>query len=98
VQGYSVGDPPYLSAIALGYAYEILTGHHKRTNLLDVPLSVVTSANSKEGLTWWPGKVAPGFYADVVDTGAHPIVSGLCLEAATTGKACHGSLEFHFPG
>jgi len=94
--GYSVGDPPYLSAIALGYAYQILSGSHDRSNLLDVPLSIVSQSNSQQNLTWFTG-VPAGFYADVIDTGSNPIVKGLCLQAAKSGTPCPGSLTFHFP-
>jgi ribose transport system substrate-binding protein len=97
VNGYSVGDPIYLGAIALAYTYEILRGLHARTNLLNVPLSIVDRANSKQNVTWF-AHIPAGDYAAVIDTSAHPIIKGLCLEAATVGKACPGKLSFNFAG
>jgi len=96
--GLSIGQAPYLSVIALGAAYDILTGKIAKAKLLTytVPLSPVVKKNDIEGVAWFKSMPSHAF-ADVIDTASPPTVKGLCLQAAESGTPCpSGKLTFDF--
>lgn len=96
VQGYSIGDPPYLSVIALGMAEEVLSGKYPHKNF-SIPLktSAVTNANNREGQTWFKS-AADDFFSDIANNNPGSPVTGLCLAGAQTGKPCPGNITFDF--
>lgn len=96
VAGYSIGDPPYGSVLALGLAEGVLSGKDPRKNYT-IPLktSAVSNANNQEGTTW-SQSAADDFFADVANTNPGSPVTGLCLAGAQTGKACPGNIAFDF--
>lgn len=100
VQGYSIGQAPYLSVVALGLAYEILSKHlsaaHFKTYNLPLAPVAVQNSNNVKGKTWFPS-LGGDFFADVAQTGTGSTVAGLCLASAKSGTACpSGKLVFSF--
>lgn len=94
VEGISYGSPPYTGAYALKEAVAILEGK-KMPRLMQVPLPLNTKQQLKKctdvtkGCNVFPPAKAPstGFFADFYDKS---LVPELCLEAATSAKACGG--------
>jgi ribose transport system substrate-binding protein len=85
-RGQSIGNPPYLSVMALAAAVEILQGKRERAEI-KVPYPVVTSDNVAEGKNAFPD--LPGsFFSDF--TG--PDVP-LCPASAVDGAPCPGELK-----
>lgn len=89
VKGFSIGQAPYMGAVALGLTEQILSGKLRRSSYAtyNMPLSPVTDAGAAQGKTWFPG-ISSDFFADVADTSSAAPVKGLCLAAAKTGASC----------
>lgn len=94
VDGLSIGQPPYLSAVSLELARRILHGKYPKRDLA-VPLAPLTSDQVKVGETVFPDQ-PDSFFADFTDGGPHPILK-LCVDAALNGTPCGGTLEVNLP-
>ncbi len=94
VDGLSIGQPPYLSVIALELARRILAGAYPKKDVT-VPLAPLTSDQVKAGETVFPDQ-PDSLFADFTDGGAQPTLR-LCLEAALAGAACGGRLDVALP-
>jgi ribose transport system substrate-binding protein len=90
VNGMSIGQPPFLSVIALELARAVLKGEHPKTSI-EIPFPVATSDSLKSGETVFPD-LPDSFFADFTDSGPNATVV-LCQEAATDGTPCPGSLK-----
>ncbi len=89
ITAMSIGQPPFLSVMALELAREVLKGQHARTDVM-ISFPKVTSDQVQVGKTVFPA-LSDSFFADFTDSGpnAHVI---LCQSAATQGTACPGTL------
>jgi ribose transport system substrate-binding protein len=90
VNGMSIGQPPFLSVIALELARAVLKGEHPKTSI-EIPFPVAKSDTLKTGETVFP-ELPDSFFADFTDSGPNATVV-LCQEAATDGTPCSGSLK-----
>jgi ribose transport system substrate-binding protein len=90
VNGMSVGQPPFLSVIALELARAVLKGEHPKKSI-EIPFPVAKSDSLKPGETVFPD-LPDSFFADFTDSGPNATVV-LCQEAATDGTPCSGSLK-----
>jgi len=90
VNGMSIGQPPFLSVIALELARAILKGEHPKESI-EIPFPVATSDSLVVGETVFPD-LPDSFFADFTDSGPNATVI-LCQEAATDGTPCPGELE-----
>ena len=89
-RGQSIGNPPYLSIMALAAAVDILQGKRDHGEI-KVPYPVVTSDNVAEGKNAFPD--LPGsFFSDF----SGPDVP-ICVEAAVDGTPCAGELKVTLP-
>ena len=95
VDGISIGQPPFLSVVALELARRILHDNYPRKDVT-IPFPYVTNDTVKEGETVFP-KLPDSFFADFTDSGDAAVVK-LCVEAALDGKACPGKLDVKLPG
>jgi ribose transport system substrate-binding protein len=87
VNGMSIGQPPFLSVIALELARAVLKGEHPKTSIT-IPFPVATSDTLVSGETVFPD-LPDSFFADFTDSGPNASVV-LCQQAATDGTACPG--------
>src|SRR3954462_23932 len=94
VDGLSIGQPPYLSVVALELARAILKGQHAKSDVT-IPFPAVTGETVKEGETVFKDQ-ADSFFADFTDSGPNATVK-ICVEAALTGKPCPGELKVKLP-
>src|SRR4051795_5967128 len=94
VDGLSIGQPPYLSLVALELARAILKGQHAKSDVT-IPFPAVTGETVKEGETVFKDQ-ADSFFADFTDSGPKATVK-ICVEAALTGKPCPGRLKVNLP-
>jgi ribose transport system substrate-binding protein len=94
VRGISIGQPPFLSVIALDLARRILNKSHPRANIT-VPFPYVTDQTVKVGETVFPD-LPDSFFADFTDSGPNAVVK-ICVDAALSGKACSGTLNVNLP-
>ena len=94
VEGISIGQPPYLSVIALELARQVLMGKHPKQDIT-IPFPYVTNDTVKEGETVFPD-LPDSFFADFTDSGQGAVLR-LCVEAALNGKGCSGALEVNLP-
>jgi len=94
VDGLSIGQPPYLSVVALELARAILKGQHAKSDVT-IPFPAVTGETVKEGETVFKDQ-ADSFFADFTDSGPKATVK-ICVEAALTGKPCPGRLKVNLP-
>src|SRR3954449_4450592 len=94
VDGLSIGQPPYLSVVALELARAILKGQHAKSDVT-IPFPAVTGETVKEGETVFKDQ-ADSFFADFTDSGPKATVK-ICVEAALTGKPCPGTLKVNLP-
>ena len=92
--GISIGQPPYLSLVALELARAILTKEHAKSNI-EIPFPYVTHKTVKKGLTVFPN-LPDSFFADFTDSGPNATLV-ICVQAALTGKPCPGSLKVKLP-
>jgi ribose transport system substrate-binding protein len=90
VNGMSVGQPPFLSVIALELARAVLKGEHPKESIT-IPFPVATSESLVPGETVFPD-LPDSFFADFTDSGPNATVI-LCQEAATDGTPCEGELK-----
>ena len=90
VTGMSVGQPPFLSVIALELARAVLRGEHPKKSI-EIPFPVAKSDSLKPGETVFPD-LPDSFFADFTDSGPNATVI-LCQEAATDGTPCSGTLK-----
>jgi ribose transport system substrate-binding protein len=94
VQGMSLGQPPFLSLVALELAREILLKTHAKSNI-EIPFPFVTDKTVKQGLTVFP-TLPDSFFADFTDSGPNATLV-ICVKAALTGKPCPGVLKVRLP-
>jgi ribose transport system substrate-binding protein len=94
VDGLSIGQPPYLSVVALELARAILKGEHPKGDIT-IPFPKVTGDTVKEGETVFKDQ-ADSFFADFTDSGPNATVK-ICVDAALTGKPCPGTLQVKLP-
>jgi ribose transport system substrate-binding protein len=87
VDGMSIGQPPFLSVIALELARAVLSGQHAKVSIT-IPFPVATSSSLVTGETVFPD-LPDSFFADFTDSGPNATVV-LCQAAATNGTACPG--------
>lgn len=94
VDGISIGQPPFASAVALELARRILQGKYPKKDLV-MSYPIVTSETVKAGLTAFPD-LPDSFFADFTDSGDNAIIK-ICSDAALYGKACPGKLTINLP-
>jgi ribose transport system substrate-binding protein len=94
VEGISIGEPPFSSAVALELAHRILRGKYPRKDVV-MGFPVVTSDDVKIGETAFPD-LPDSFFADFTDSGDNAIIK-ICVDAAMDGKACPGPLAINLP-
>jgi ribose transport system substrate-binding protein len=94
VDGLSIGQPPYLSVVALELARAILQDKRQKGDIT-IPFPKVTGATVKEGETVFKDQ-ADSFFADFTDSGPNATVK-ICVDAALTGKPCPGTLKVNLP-
>jgi ribose transport system substrate-binding protein len=94
IDGLSIGQPPFLSLVALELARQILQGKHPRKDV-NLPFPKVTSETVKVGETVFPD-LPDSFFDDFTDSGPNAVVK-ICVQAAQSGSPCSGSLEVKLP-
>jgi ribose transport system substrate-binding protein len=94
VRGLSIGQPPYLSVVALELARRVLRGEYPRRDVI-IPFPTVTDATVKPGVTVFDD-VEDGFFTGITDTNARPAVT-MCLDSARTGRPCGDRLTVNLP-
>jgi len=94
VEGISIGEPPFSSAVALELARRILQGKYPRKDVV-MSFPTVTSDTVKVGETVFPD-LPDSFFADFTDSGDHATIK-ICVDAALDGKACPGKLAINLP-
>jgi ribose transport system substrate-binding protein len=94
VDGISIGQPPFLSVIALDLAHRVLAGSYPKRDIT-IPFPYVTSQTVKVGETVFPD-LPDSFFADFTDAGPDATVK-FCVQAALDGKPCGGDLTVRLP-
>ena len=94
VDGISVGQPPYLSVVALELTRRILNKEYPRKDIT-IPFPYVTTATVKAGETVF-SDLPDSFFDDFTDSGPDAVVT-LCKEAALDGTPCAGTLKVNLP-
>jgi ribose transport system substrate-binding protein len=94
VDGISIGQPPYLSVVALELARQILQGKHPKQDI-SIPFPFVTNDTVKVGETVFPD-MPDSFFDDFTDAGTTALLK-FCPDAAVDGKACQGPLAVTLP-
>jgi len=94
VKGISIGQPPFLSIIALELARQILRNEYPRKDIT-LPFPYVTDQTVKVGETVFPN-LPDSFFDDFTDSGPQAMVR-LCVAAALHGTPCAGSLAVNLP-
>jgi ribose transport system substrate-binding protein len=94
VEGLSIGQPPFLSVVALELARRILRGDYPRQDVT-IPFPTVTNDTVKKGVTVFPD-VQDSFFDAFTDSGPDATVK-MCLEAAQSGKPCGSKLTVNLP-
>jgi ribose transport system substrate-binding protein len=94
VDGISIGQPPFLSVVALELARRILVEKYPRKDVM-IPFPFVTNDTVKVGETVFPD-LPDSFFDDFTDAGDNAVVK-LCVDAALDGKACAGRLDVKLP-
>ncbi len=94
VEGISVGQPPYLSVVALELARRVLLKQYPRKDI-DIPFPYVTNDTVKVGTTVFPD-LPDSFFDDFTDSGPHSVVD-FCAKAALDGSPCSGTLTVNLP-
>lgn len=95
VRGLSIGQPPYLSVVAMEVARRILRGEYPRRDVI-IPFPTVTDRTVELGKSVFNG-VEDSFFTGITDTNPHPVVQ-MCLDSALTGKPCGPRLTINLPG
>jgi len=94
VTGLSSGQPPYLSAVSLELARQILEKKHPKTSIT-IPFPTVDNSTVKPGVNVFPD-LGDSFFATFTDSGPNPVVQ-LCVDAALKGTACPGRSKVVLP-
>lgn len=94
VRGLSIGQPTYLSVVALEVARQILRGEYPRRNVV-IPFPTATDTTVRPGQTVFSG-VPDSFFDGFTDTSANPVLR-MCLPSATKATPCGGSLQVSLP-
>jgi ribose transport system substrate-binding protein len=94
VHGMSIGQPTYLSVVALELARRVLRGEYPRTNV-EIPFPSVTDETVRLGSTVF-ADVEDNFFTGVTDTNPNPVVT-MCLDSARTAKPCGSHLQINLP-
>ena len=94
VRGISIGQPPFLSVIALELARRILRKEYPRRDIT-LPFPYVTNETVKVGETVFPD-LPDSFFDDFTDSGSNATVK-FCVDAALHGTPCQGSLPVNLP-
>ncbi len=94
VHGLSIGQPTYLSVVALEVARRILRGEYPRRNVV-IPFPTATDATVRMGQTVFNG-VPDSFFDGFTDTSRSPVLR-MCLASATKGTPCGGQLQVRLP-
>jgi ribose transport system substrate-binding protein len=95
LKAMSIGQPPFLVLVALQLATEVLQGKHAKADVT-IPFPYVTTDTVKEGETTFKTQ-SSSFFADFTDSGPNAVVT-VCLDMATQGKPCPGTLTVRLPG
>jgi ribose transport system substrate-binding protein len=94
VEGLSIGQPPFLSVVALELARRILQGDYPKQDVT-IPFPSVTNATVKKGVTVFPN-VQDSFFDAFTDSGPDATVE-MCLKAAQSGEPCGSKLTVNLP-
>ncbi|MGH7083909.1 MAG: sugar ABC transporter substrate-binding protein [Acetobacteraceae bacterium] len=94
VGGISIGQPPFLSVVALELARRILRKEYPRRDIT-LPFPYGTNETVKVGQTVFPD-LPDSFFDDFTDSGPHAMVE-FCVAAALHGTPCPGSLSVNLP-
>jgi ribose transport system substrate-binding protein len=94
LKAMSIGQPPFLVLAATQLALEVLQGKHAKADI-NLPFPYVTQDTVKEGVTTFKSQPS-SFFADFTDSGPNATVIA-CLDMATQGKACPGTLNVRLP-
>ena len=94
VEGLSIGQPPFLSVVALELARRILRGDYPKKDVT-IPFPSVTNETVKKGVTVFPD-VQDSFFDAFTDSGPDATVK-MCLAAAQSGKPCGSNLTVNLP-
>jgi ribose transport system substrate-binding protein len=90
----SVGQPPFISLVALELAVEVLDGKRPKGNVT-IPFPFVTTDTVKEGVTAFKN-LPSSFFDDFTDSGPNATVQ-ICVTAATKGTPCPGTINIRLP-
>lgn len=94
VEGFSIGQPPYLSVVALEMARQILQGKMDKKSI-DLPFPTVTNDTAEIGVNVFPD-LDDSFFTTFTDSGPSAVVS-LCKEAAIDGTPCPNGAKVQLP-
>jgi ribose transport system substrate-binding protein len=94
IEGISIGQPPYLSVMALELARRVLNKTYPRTDIT-ISFPVVTNETVKAGVNVFPD-LPDNFFDDFADSGPHPVVV-FCEKASVDGKPCGPTLKVNLP-
>jgi ribose transport system substrate-binding protein len=90
----SIGQPPFLVLASLQLGVSILQGKHPKTDIT-LPFPSVTQDTVEQGTTVFPS-LPSSFFDDFTDSGPNATVQ-ICVNAATQGMPCPGSLNIKIP-
>jgi ribose transport system substrate-binding protein len=90
----SIGQPPFVSLVALELATEVLDGKRPKGNVT-IPFPFVTTDTVQEGVTAFKALPA-SFFDDFTDSGPKATVK-ICVTAATKGTPCPGNIQINLP-
>lgn len=90
----SIGQPPFVSLVALELATEVLDGKRAKGNVT-ISFPFVTTDTVKEGLTAFKNLPA-SWFDDFTDSGPNATVQ-ICVTASTKGTPCPGSIKIRLP-
>src|SRR5579883_1102924 len=90
----SIGQPPFLVLASLQLGVSILQGKHPKTDIT-LPFPSVTQDTVEQGTTVFPS-LPSSFFDDFTDSGPNATVQ-ICVNAATQGVPCPGSLNIKIP-
>lgn len=94
VDGISIGQPPYLSVVALELARRVLNKTYPARDIT-IPFPIVTNDTVKEGVNVF-SNLPDSFFADFTDSGPNAVVE-FCSDAALKGTPCSTSLTVRLP-
>jgi ribose transport system substrate-binding protein len=94
VEGLSIGQPPFLSVVALELARRILQSDYPKQDVT-IPFPSVTNDTIMKGVTVFPD-VQDSFFDVFTDSGPGATVE-MCLKAAQSDKPCGSKLTVNLP-